>query len=84
MNLPALDAYYVTSRFGGAIAVQQDRNGLLVPTEAIFRVRLEECGSESAPPFESRGVAHLAADNASLIGAFARRTIAVFQKEMGF
>ena len=84
MNLPALDAYYVTSRFGGAIAVQQDRNGLLVPTEAIFRVRLEECGSESAPPFESRGVAHLAADNASLIGALARRTIAVFQKEMGF
>lgn len=84
MNLPVIENLYVTSHYGGAIAVQQDRHGQLTPTQTIFRVRLDDCDSKGAPGFESRGVVHLEAERASLIADLARRAIATFKKEMGF
>jgi putative peptide zinc metalloprotease protein len=83
MNLPAIDTLYVASSYGGAIPVQKDRDGTLVPTEAMFRVRLEDCEGES-PSWQLRGVAHLDAGWSSPAADFVRRMIASVQKEMGF
>ena len=83
MNLSIMDSFYVASTYGGAIPVQKDHSGALVPTEAIFRVRLEEC-EDTAPAWQMRGVAHLDAGWSSPAADFIRRAVTAVQREMGF
>ena len=85
VNLAALESPYLASTYGGAIAVQKDKQGALVPTEARYRVRLADCGdAASSPVREMRGVAHLKGEWHSFAGSYVRRGIAALQREMGF
>lgn len=84
VNVSNLDALPLASVYGGPIAVEHDDSGALVPTEPLFRLRLEDCGSGAAPPWELRGTAHLDGSAASLIGRPLHRAFAVLQREMGF
>lgn len=45
INVNDLDLLPLASIYGGPIAVQRDHSGELVPNEALFRVRLEDCGN---------------------------------------
>jgi putative peptide zinc metalloprotease protein len=85
VNLTTLDSLYLASTFGGAIPVQKDRQGALVPTEAWYRVHLDGCDSTIVNPArELRGVMHLKGDWNSIAGSYLRRAIAAVQREMGF
>jgi putative peptide zinc metalloprotease protein len=85
VNLVALESYYLASTYGGPIPVQKDKQGALVPTEAWYRVRLENCGEGAAAPArEVRGVAHMKGEWSSIAGRYLRHGIAVVQREMGF
>jgi len=87
VNIAALESLYLASTFGGAILVQKDsKHGALVPTEAWYRVRLEDCRDARglAPLRELRGTAHLKGPWSSIAGGYVRRGIAVVQREMGF
>lgn len=83
MNLSVMDSFYVASTYGGAIPVQKDHAGTLVPTEAIFRVRLEECEGVT-PSWQMRGVAHLESGWSSPAAEVVRRAVTSIQREMGF
>jgi len=84
VNVSNLDALPLASIYGGPIAVQRDRlSGALVPTEALFRVRLEGCGDGAAPMHEIRGVAHFAGSGSSVLGKHLHHAIAAIQREMG-
>jgi putative peptide zinc metalloprotease protein len=83
MNLPVIDSLYLASSYGGPIPVQKDKAGALVPAEAIFRVRLEQCDGDT-PPWRMRGVAHLESDWFSPATGLVRRMVGAVQKEMGF
>jgi putative peptide zinc metalloprotease protein len=84
INITSLDALSLASTFGGPIPVQHDISGALVPTEAVFRVRLEDCEGGAPPRRELRGVAHLDGNGSSLLGAPLRHALAAVQREMGF
>lgn len=84
INMGNLDALSLASIYGGPIAVERDYGGALVPTEALFRVRLDDCGNGASPPSELRGVAHLEGGGSSLIGAPLHRAFTAIQREMGF
>lgn len=85
VNVSVLDTPYVASIYGGAIAVQKDRHGNLVPIEAWYRVHLNACGQGAlAPNRELRGVLHLRGGWHSIAGTWFGRWIAVVQREMGF
>ncbi len=84
VNLSALEALPMASIYGGPIPVLQDRSGILVPTETIFRVRLDRCQAKAVPMHELRGTAHLEASAGSVIAPRLRGTIAAIQRELGF
>lgn len=85
VNLSSMDSLYVASTYGGPIAVQKDKHGTLVPTEAWYRVRLENCGDAAAAPArELRGVVHLKGAWSSIAETYLRRALTVVQREMGF
>jgi len=85
VNLVNLESAYLVSTYGGPIPVQKDRQGALVPTQAWYRVRLENCGQgKVAPARELRGVAHLRGEWHSIAGRYLRRAVAIVQREMGF
>jgi putative peptide zinc metalloprotease protein len=83
VNLAALDSFYLASTYGGSIAVQKDKQGMLVPTASVYRVHLEDCGAD-APMREVRGVAHLKSTSSSIAAGYLRHAVAVVQREMGF
>lgn len=84
INVGNLDTLALASTFGGPIPVQHDHSGMLVPTEALFRVRLENCTVETSPRIELRGVAHIEGSGASILGPLLRRGFAAVQRELGF
>jgi len=85
VNIATLDELALASTYGGAIAVQKDAHGALVPTTAWYRVQLGRCGAGAAAPTrELRGVARLEGARSSLAGDALRAAIAVVQREMGF
>jgi putative peptide zinc metalloprotease protein len=83
INLTALDSPYLASTYGGAVRVQADPAGVLVPTEALFRARLTDCRTGASPRQEVRGTAHIPGDPASLAGVLLRQGIRSIQAEMG-
>lgn len=85
VNLPLMESLYVASTYGGPVPVQKDKHGALVSTEAMFRVRVDNCDSNApAPAQEIRGVAHLRGEWHSIAQGYARRLIGAIQREMGF
>jgi putative peptide zinc metalloprotease protein len=85
VNMASLDTFYLASIFGGAIPVEKDRQGMLVPTEAWYRLHLNACDyALPQPKHEIRGVMHLRGEWHSIAGIYLRRAIAVMQREMGF
>lgn len=85
VNLSSLDELYLASTYGGPIAVQKDKQGLLIPTEAWYRVHLENCGNaDTAVAREVRGVAHLQGPWTSIAERYFRRAATTIKREMGF
>ncbi len=87
VNIAELESLYLASTFGGPIPVQKDnKRAALVPTEAWYRVRLEDCRDAGglAPARELRGTAHLEGRWRSIAGGYVRHAIAVVQREMDF
>lgn len=84
VNAATLDSLYVVSTYGGPIPVRRDRGGSLVPVETVFRVRLDDCASATAPTHEWRGTAHLRGEWHSIAGRLLRRATTVLQRESGF
>jgi putative peptide zinc metalloprotease protein len=85
VNVSTLDSLSLSSIYGGAIPVQKDKQGALVPTEAWYRVHLENCDNAIVSPArELRGVMHLRGKWNSIASGYIRRTITVVQREMGF
>ena len=84
VNVNTLESLYLASTYGGAIPVEKDKQAVLVPNDAWYRVRLDQCGDGAAPVRELRGVAHLKGAWHSIAGGYIRRWIAVGQREMGF
>jgi putative peptide zinc metalloprotease protein len=85
VNIASLDAFYLASVFGGAIPVEKDKQGMLAPTEAWYRLHLNACDyTLPQPAHEIRGVMHLQSEWHSIAGSYWKRAIAVIQREMGF
>lgn len=84
VNVSDLDALPLASDYGGAIPVEHGPGGTLVPTEALFRIRFDQCGNLPAPAHELRGVAHLKGSGGSLLGTKLHWAITAVQREMGF
>jgi putative peptide zinc metalloprotease protein len=59
LNLATLDQAVLASPYGGPIAAQRNANGLLIPQEALFRVRLSQCQTSQPPAQELLGSAVL-------------------------
>ncbi len=83
INLAALDSPYLASTYGGAVRVQTDAAGVMVPIETLFRARLTDCRTGAAPRQEVRGTAHLSGDSQSFGGNLVRRAIFALQRELG-
>jgi putative peptide zinc metalloprotease protein len=83
VNLAALDDPYLASTYGGAVRVQTDAAGVMVPVETLFRARLLDCRTGGAPLQEMRGTAHIHAEATSLAGMLLRHVIFVIQRELG-
>lgn len=82
LNLPTLDSPLLASTYGGPIATEQ-RGQALVPLQAVFRVRLEQCDSQRAPAREMAGVARLDGPYRSWLQRGLRWAMALFQREAG-
>lgn len=83
INLSALDSPYLASTYGGAVRVQADPAGALLPTETVFRARLVDCRTAGAPPQELRGTAHVLGESTSLAAELLRRATRTVQRELG-
>jgi putative peptide zinc metalloprotease protein len=83
INLSALDSPYLASTYGGAVRVQADAAGVLVPLETLFRARLIDCRTGALPLQEVRGTAHLRGESRSLAGMALKHAIFVLQRELG-
>ncbi|MYM89639.1 HlyD family efflux transporter periplasmic adaptor subunit, partial [Rugamonas sp. FT82W] len=82
LNLPLLDQPLLASVHGGPLAVEARERGL-VPLSALFRVRLDDCGSGEAPAREMAGVARLQGERRSLLEEGWQRLLALLRKEGG-
>jgi putative peptide zinc metalloprotease protein len=83
INLSALDSPYLASTYGGAVRVQADAAGVLVPLETLFRARLIDCQTGALPLQEVRGTAHIRGEPRSLAGMVLKHAIFVLQRELG-
>lgn len=80
INLATLDQPALASTYGGPIATQRVEHGL-VPIEALFRVRLDQCEAGNAPLREVAGVARLRGERQSILGRAWRAALAALQRE---
>lgn len=83
INLSALDTPYLASTYGGAIRVQPDQGGALIPVETLFRARLVDCTVGAAPLQELRGTAHLLGDPKSFARLGFKYALRAVQRELG-
>lgn len=83
INVDSIEDWPLASQYGGPIPVQKDYRGLLVPTEALFRVRFDHCDNPSALQQEMRGVAHFQGTRGSLLASSLRHLLASIQREIG-
>jgi len=85
LNLSQIDQAYVASTYGGSIPAQANREGLLIPLQATFRVRLSQCqGNDQSITQELAGVAHLQGERHSLLGRAVQQAVAIVHSEAGF
>ena len=82
LNLATLDQPLLASTFGGPIATEAREHGL-VPLNAVFRVRLEDCDRQPAPLRETAGWAKLRGERYSLLQLGWRHLLAVVEREAG-
>jgi putative peptide zinc metalloprotease protein len=83
VNLAALDSPYVASNYGGPVRVEVNPSGLRVPAEPLFRARLTNCDSLTAPAQELRGTVHLLSAAVSPAQLLLQRLTLVIGRELG-
>lgn len=87
INLTQLDQPYIASQYGGKIPTQENKDHSLVPLQAIFRVRLNNCvagGGERSLLQELAGTASLQGERKSLVGKGFDKVLAIWNSEAGF
>ncbi|MBF0109922.1 MAG: HlyD family efflux transporter periplasmic adaptor subunit [Magnetococcales bacterium] len=80
MGITDMDEPLLASLFGGPVKVVE-QNGLLVPEEALFRIRLQGTGASMKPPLRQRGVVHLEAHPQSLARRWGAMMLMVLVRE---
>ena len=87
LNLTQLDQPYVASQYGGKIPTQETKEHALIPLQATFRVRLNNCvaGDKKKTLLqELAGTASLQGERKSLVGKVFDKVLAVWNSEAGF
>jgi putative peptide zinc metalloprotease protein len=83
-NVDVLEHPALAVPHGGTLAVKGGGNAAPVLAGSRFRVRLDRCGPDRAPPRELRGTLHIEAERASLLARWLRAAQAVLRREAGF
>ncbi|MES2674897.1 MAG: HlyD family efflux transporter periplasmic adaptor subunit [Pseudomonadota bacterium] len=86
-NLSQLDQPYIASQYGGSIATQQNKEGRLIPLQATFRVRLNNCigvGGKNSLMQELAGMVSLQGERKSFVVRGFNKAVAVLHSEAGF
>jgi putative peptide zinc metalloprotease protein len=78
-----LESPHFSSRYGGRIAIEQDRNGNEIVAGSVFGARLQP-NLDLAPESEVRGVVRLEGEPESIARAVWRRVAAVLIRESAF
>jgi putative peptide zinc metalloprotease protein len=84
LNLASLDEPALASTFGGPIAVRQNGQGNLIPSESVFRVRLNGCYPGKVPALRLRGTVGIDGEKKSLIIGAAKHFFSTMVRESGF
>ena len=87
LNLTQLDQSYIASQFDGSNPTQENKDHALIPLQAIFRVRLNNCvaGDEKKSLLqELAGTVSLSGERESFVGKGFRKVVAVWNGEAGF
>ncbi len=82
-NIKHLELLYLTSQFGGEVAVKVHNDGMLVPETAVYAVRLSNVSSK-VPQQEIRGNIVIKGEPISLIKRAYELVISVVIRESGF
>ena len=83
-GIAAVDILYLASTYGGPVAVRDDRERGLVPTDGIYQVTMRTTGRDLPVEHVFRGNALLAGQSESLVAAGARQVFKVLIRESGF
>ena len=84
VDIRSFERPWLTSRYGGRIAVQPDENDNLTPVEPVYRVELTVAAPLAAPPQVLAGVARIDAQAQSPLSGIWRNAVAVVIRESGF
>ena len=84
VDVKSFERPWLTSRYGGRIAVQPDENDKLTPVEPVYRVELAIAAPLAAPPQVLAGVARIDAQAQSPLSGIWRNAVAVVIRESGF
>lgn len=87
VNLAQLGQPYVASQYGGNIATQQNKDGGLIPLQATFRVRLNNCVTNDEKKSllqELAGTASLQGERKSFVVKAFNKAVAAWNSEAGF
>lgn len=82
INLATLDPPYGASIYGGPIASRKDSTGAILPLAATFRVRFENCASETDITRETPGRVLLHGAGESYASQTARWLLAIVRREI--
>ncbi len=83
VNIPVIDEPFLASTYGGPIAARNDSQGMPLPDSPLFRIRLDGCFPAVVPVFKLKGVAHIDAENRSLLQEWFRYVSALLVRESG-
>ncbi len=83
-GIAAVEILYLASTYGGPVAVREDRERGLVPTDGIYQVTMRTIGRDLPIAHVARGSALLVGQSESVIAAAARQVLKVLIRESGF
>jgi len=82
--LSHLDHAFLGSPHGGPVPASTNAQGLTVPLNAVFRVRLDRCAGTAVPVLqESLGVAVIGATGRSMLAGWVETAIGLWNRESG-
>ena len=84
-NLMSLDLTVLASIYGGKVAVEKDKSGLLVPDKSVYRIRINISEVENVTSKQLlRGVVHVEGESESYFSRLYGLVVSVLIRESGF